>query len=438
MIMIHTFQINFLHSIKKNIFFLFIAFFFCGIANSQESKPVFLKHADSLKGMTIGEEQIRELIGNVEIVQDNVILKCDRARQFFSSNKIEVMGHVVILQDTLKLYTESGIYYTNKKFAETFQSIKLQDGHTTLKARNGTYDAEQQLAFFYKDVQVEDTSNIILCDTLKYYRTKKIINANGHVNLLTRDNKAVIMGDSLIHEQDTRFTKVFPRAFLVQIDTVLIKNSDTTKADSIRIDSLFLKSHILEMNKDSGKSVIKAIDSVILFRDKLSAKCQYLTYLTDDSTFIFMNTPVLWYEDNQVTGDTILAFIKNKTLSSLLSRGNSFALSKPDTIGKNQYNQIEGQYLRIVFKDRKIDSVVAENQSMALYYLIDNTKQNGINKTSGDKIIMLFDGGKIKDVKVMSGIEGSYFPDKMVKSREADYNLPKFKVIDARPLRKDF
>jgi lipopolysaccharide export system protein LptA len=62
----------------SHIFYCYLIF----IANlfGQDNKFVFIKSAESLVGMVINGEQVRELSGNVEIVQGNVNLKCNKAR----------------------------------------------------------------------------------------------------------------------------------------------------------------------------------------------------------------------------------------------------------------------------------------------------------------------------------------------------------------------
>ena len=40
---------------------------------------------------------------------------------------------------------------------------------------------------------------------------------------------------------------------------------------------------------------------------------------------------------------------------------------------------------------------------------------NGMNKTSGDRIVMQFADGKAETIRVYGGVEGQYFPEPMVR-----------------------
>jgi lipopolysaccharide export system protein LptA len=422
----------------KNINIFFFLFLFTEYLFAQDGNMVFLKNAESLVGMVINGEQVRELSRNVELVQGNVNLKCNKARQYFNSNKIEVSGNVIITQDTLKLFTNDGIYFGDTRNAICNSKVKLNDGHVTLTSKKGSYDANTHKAFFQDDVMIEDKDNTIFSDFLTFFRNENIIHSWKNVKLLSKDNSTIICGDSLDYWQKLKHTKVYSNAFLLRVDTTILKSTSKNQADSILLDTLFLKSGILESVRDSNKSILFASDSVRLFRNELSSLSGKLVYSMKDSIFQLEKSPVLWYSNNQIMGDSLNIFLKESTLYKIESNRNAFALSQNDTINKKRFNQISGETIRIFFKNKKIDSIISENQSRALYYLQDDDKSNGLNKTSGDKIMMLFESGKIQNVKVLNGVEGNYFPENMVFKRETEYNLPNFKIIQNRPKRSDY
>lgn len=422
----------------RNPFIYIVILLIAGYSFSQDNKTVFIKNADSLIGSVINGEQIRELIGNVEIIQGNLTLKCNKARQYFLSNKIEVSGNVIITQDTLKLYANDGEYFSNDRLAVCKEGIKISDGHVNLAARKGSYNANLRLAFFENNVKVEDSLNTIFSDYLTYDRNKSRILCTGNVRLSSKDNKTKIFGDSLENYQKLNYTKVYPQPELLQIDTAYLRSEISGKADSIVIDTMFLKSKILEWKKDFSRTYLYASDSVRVYRKDLALRCGKIQFNSVDSIFLLRQKPVIWYIENQIYADSTDMFLEKASLKKIHAMGSAFALSQYDTSRKNRYNQISGQILKIYFNKNKLDTILSENQSMALYYVLDEDKPNGVNKSSGDKIIMLFSDGKIKQVKVNSGVEGTYYPEKMLINREGEYNLPRFKIFEDRPKREEY
>ena len=76
-----------------------------------------------------------------------------------------------------------------------------------------------------------------------------------------------------------------------------------------------------------------------------------------------------------------------------------------------------------------------EGRALSVYHLYDDTLANGVNKTSGDRIVMLFADGKAEAITVYGGVEGEYFPENMVRGRETEYALPGFSWR-LRPVRR--
>jgi hypothetical protein len=106
---------------------------------AQERTLLRVLAADRLTGSEIGDMEIRELIGNVRLRQDNVYITCDRATQNLTRNSAQLSGNVVITQDTLTMKTPRGNYDGQTRTATSREGVYLNDGHVTLQARIGNY-----------------------------------------------------------------------------------------------------------------------------------------------------------------------------------------------------------------------------------------------------------------------------------------------------------
>ncbi len=411
----------------------FILFLCSGVLLSQESKTIFLKNADNLSGSEKNGEAIRELTGNVELIHGNIRLKCDRAIQYFSSNKVEAAGNVVVYQDTLKLYSDNGVYFANTRTTLSPGAVRITDGHLTLTANTGTYNADLRKADFYGNVKISDPLNTIYSDTMYYLRDSSKVIAISRVKILSNENNSTAFCDSMEYYRKSRHSVLRGLPQLIRIDTTIEKISP----DSIRLDTLFLKAKTVVSTKEDMKQLLIATDSVCLLRGSLAIACNDMKYFPNDSTFILKNEPVIWFEENQIFADSVAVFLKNKSLNELRAVRNAFLLSRADSIAKS-YNQIMGDTIILYFSGTELDSVISIDKATAFYYLIDSLGINSGYKSAGDIIKITVENKKVGSVKVLYGIESLYYPGKMLTGRQNEYNLPRFKIFEHKPKREDY
>jgi lipopolysaccharide export system protein LptA len=421
-----------LRRIYSFTFFLFLIF--CNVLLSQESKTIFLKNADNLVGSEKNGEQVRELIGHVELLHGNLILKCDRAIQYYSVNKVEVTGNVVVYQDTLKLFTDNGVYFGDTRTTVSPGKVKITDGHLNLTAKSGHYDANNRQANFYNDVVVNDQQNTIFSDTMIYYRDSSKVFSLSNVKIISKENSTIAYGDTLEYYRRTKYSKITGNPQLMQFDTVKTGN----KPDSLKIDTLFIKSKLLISDRKDSSAKLYAIDSVRLLRDNLCIACGNMTYFMHDSIFILLKEPVIWYDKNQIFSDSITLFLARKSIDKIAASGNAFMLSEADSVYSAAYNQIMGDTITLLFSLNKLDSVLAIDKAIAFYYLIDSAGINSAYKSDGDKIRIELSDKKVKEVKVSFGVESFYYPRTMILGKEKEYNLPRFKLLNYKPKREDY
>ena len=167
----------------------------------------------------------------------------------------------------------------------------------------------------------------------------------------------------------------------------------------------------------------------------MASRCGRAIFFPDKDLIELRINPIIWSDENQVTGELINIYLKDKRLRSLYAKKNAMAISKADTALPDRYNQLTGQELTMYFSANKLQQVDVQKTAISLYYLFDNNEPNGVNKSSGDRILIDFQNGEVDRIKVMNGVQGQYFPEKMILHRESDYNLDGFKLYKNRPVR---
>ena len=155
-------------------------------------------------------------------------------------------------------------------------------------------------------------------------------------------------------------------------------------------------------------------------------------------SIILRKSPFVWYSversrDNQVSGDSIFIKLRKRKPGTIYVEGDAYAVSRADSLYPDRFNQMSGQEIVMSFADERIQRIDVERTATSLYYLFDGTNPNGLNKASGDRVTIRFKEGRIDKLNVISGPEGQYLPEKMIRHRETEYNLPGFNWRERRP-----
>jgi len=200
------------------------------------------------------------------------------------------------------------------------------------------------------------------------------------------------------------------------------------------IDTMVVTSHVMESFQDTIERFI-AIDNVQMVKGALSARCGRSTYLVREDIIVLQTHPIIWSGENQVTGDSIRITLEEKRLRSLWAKTRAMAISRVDTALPNRFNQLTGRELTMYFRANTLEQVDVQRNATSLYYLFDNNAPNGVNKSSGDRIFIDFLNEEVDRIKIVGGVQGQYFPEKMILNREDEYNLDGFRLYENRPQR---
>lgn len=392
------------------------------VAHGQGVKLIELLHADTLLGRVIDGQDARELSGNVQIKQDNVLIFCDRAVQYIDAGKVLLTGRVVVRDDSMTITTPRGAYFRDARRAEAYDRVILDDGVSHLEADYGTYDVDPRVAFFRSNVKARDTSAVLHADTLIYERNIKRMHATGRVRILNEEDAVTITGGDLLHDGTTGHSRVTVSPVLVKLDS----------AGAGAVDTLIVESRVMESFRDSVKRLV-ASDSVRFVRKTLAGRAGRVVFFTAGDSLELRTMPILWYEATQVTGDSINVYLRKRALESIVVMGKAFAVSRSDSAFPDRFDQLAGERITMQFRERALRRISVDEQALSVYYLYEDSAANGLNRASGDGIVMSFDEGRAKTIHIVGGVEGKYFPEPMVYRREREYALPGFLWRGDRP-----
>jgi lipopolysaccharide export system protein LptA len=397
---------------------------------AQQSKVIELRSAERLEGKIINGEEVRELTGKVHFVQPTaegglVKVWCDRALRYMTQNKIELYGNVKVVRDSVTIHSKEGVYYAERRMMEGKNGVQLERGKTLLTALNGEYFVDEKRSHFVGDVVLVDPSTTITSNEMHYFEAETRSIAIGNVHVFENANAVNIYGDSLVHIEQLKLTLVYKQPRMVKIDT---------SADG-KIDTMVVVSRVMQSFKDTTDRFV-AIDSVRMVKGDMSASCNKATYFVKNDIIAMQSHPIIWSGGNQITGDSIRVRMEDNKLQSLWVKRRAMAISQVDTALPNRFNQLTGKELTMYFRANKLEQVDVQKNATSLYYLFDNQEPNGVNKSSGDRIFIDFINDEVNRIKIVGGVQGQYFPEKMILKREQDYNLDGFRWYENRPVRQ--
>jgi len=129
-----------------------------------------------------------------------------------------------------------------------------------------------------------------------------------------------------------------------------------------------------------------------MVRSDLAARGQEACLYTEGDSLQLRTKPYLWYEESQVSGDSMNVYLKHRKLERLLVMGNTLTMSESDSLHPGRYDQMMGDLLTMQFDTSGLHRTDVEGRAISVYHLYDDSLANGLNRTSGDRIVILFAG----------------------------------------------
>ena len=178
-------------------------------------------------------------------------------------------------------------------------------------------------------------------------------------------------------------------------------------------DTLYMHGKKIIVSGPQEDRVIRAFNNVRFYKSDMSGKCDSLHSNNKTQLTKMIGKPILWNNENQMTGDIMHLIGNNKTqkLDSLKVLNNAFIIQK-DSLSKNGYNQIKGQNLYGKFVDSKLKEVDVVKNAEVIYYMYNDANEFiGINKTVCSKINLELEENKIDAITFFTKTDSHIYPE---------------------------
>jgi len=364
-------------------------------------------------------------------------------RDVYFYNKVEMNS-----PDT-KIFTDTMLYNINTEITNFISPTTIFNGKRRVFTKEGFYDTKTKKAQFAKRSCIDDSTYTLCADDMAFedstgkaqfrgnavYRSKDSlsgfdliandIKTNSKTKTILATEKPILLlkqeNDTTYISADTLFSARFTQLQKVKNIPIL---RDTSKGN-----------YTVKFDKDSSNDrYFEAYNHVRIFNDSLQAIADSMFYSSTDSILRLFKNPIAWAQDNQITGDTMYLFIKNRNPEKMVVFENAMAISK---VNGNFFNQLRGNNITGYFRGEHIDILKTKGSpAQNVYYAQDEQKKLvGVNQSAADVINIEFINNKPEKVIFINNLQGTMFPLNQVN--HSDLQVKGFKwLIDLRPKSK--
>lgn len=340
-----------------------------------------------------------------------------RTKVFFFKNE------VLLTNPEYSMESDTLDYHTKTQLAYFFGPTVIKSEENTINCNNGWYNTRSNQSQFSNGVTITGAENELFADSMLYDRNTGFGEAYKNIILTDTIEQVTIVGDTGYYQRFTQTTEI-------------IGNPLATKM--IDEDTMFLKADYLKDYRDTlGKRLLMAHKNVLLYKSDIQAVADSLSYAFNDSTMSLFQDPILWSDQNQITGDTIVIHRNFEGIQFLDAYFNGMIIEEDEN---GFYNQISGKFVKGLFRNNRLNEVDVNGNGRSIYYAKeDDPKQyTGVNDiVCGSMLIRLDTAQKVDNIVFYQKPEATFYP--VEKFPEDKSRVPGFSwQLDIRPIRSYF
>lgn len=398
---------------------------------------------------------------------------------FYDGNAkfVRFRDNVKMIHRATVLTTDSLNYDRQRNLAYYYTGGTIADSLNTLTSTWGQYHTPSSQATFRREVKLTHPKFLMLADTLGYNSKTKIADIFGptkvdyageteifsnrgwyntfteHSMLLDRSvivqkGTQSLTGDTIFYDKVRGFGQVFHNMAMTDSaqkitlygnygemyevgrhgyttdSALMVEWSDSLHFSYLHADTLYTENapYIYRdslVEKDSVYRQVRAFHNVRIYRDDMQAQCDSMTYNGLDSVITLYIDPICWSQENQLSADSVLIYLKNGTVDYLHGMGHAFAAKqeKDDLFG-----QMAGKEIYAYIQDGQLHRVELTGNAETIYYPIDESDSTyvGMNRTMSSYVKFYFVDKKIHHILFTAQTTGKLYPMDQIPPSEAE------------------
>lgn len=402
-----------------------------------------------------GDTRLAQAYGRVKLIDPTIVLKTpvlnyklDSAIAYYNSGGI-IVNHET--KDTLK--SDICTYYAKRNFVSFKENVYYKNEKYRIETDQMDYNTQSGIVYFTGPTNIYSDSGKIYTES-GWYDTKNDLSYFGKGSRIENGSQ-FIEGDSILYDMNSESGEIIGNMFIqdtagnFQIEGNYGKfNGETGEYIAtenpiyyqyFEEDTLYLIADTLRAIKQDSAQKLWAYHHVKILKGNLSGKCDSLSYIENDSLMWMYHDPILWNEQQQITGDTIqLKFFDGK-VNEMNVYPKAFLIEEKPELG---YNQIKGKRMQALFRENEIHTIyVYKNAQTAYFILDDDDKALGYNRVDCSKMRVNFEEEQIKSISFLTKPEGTMYPLEQIpeddkKLKDFDWRVEEKPALEAFLTRK--
>jgi len=322
-------------------------------------------------------------------------LESQIGKYFLNENKFQALSQVIITNPDSEVTSNHLDYYTDSGISYLFGPSTIKDSINSLYCENGYNNSKTNISHFTKNAKIYYKDRTIEGDSLYYDKLKQFASATGNITVTDTINNSIVKGGYAEYFQKLDSVFVVQKALAISL---------------VEKDSMYVHGDTLLITGKSESRILRAYHHVKFFKQDLQGKCDSLYSSESLGITKMYRRPVLWNEDNQITGDSIY-FTSNKEtqkMDSLKVYNHAFVISKDSIEG---FNQIKGKFLYGKFIGEELDNILVKGNCEVISYNRNEEKELiGITKMKSSSMHVQMENGQARDIIFRTKPEGKTYP----------------------------
>ncbi len=319
--------------------------------------------------------------------------------------------NVVLTNPNYTMNADTLQYNTKTNFANIVGPTKVvYQNETDIYSSKGWYNtANERMMLLDRSIVKHKDGKTMTGDTIYYDKAKKYGEAFVNVALTDSAQKTTLYGDYVFYNELTEAGVATDSALMVDWSS---KDTLWLHADTLRTfkESMFKDSTFKDSTyKDSTFKIAKGYMNVRLYRNDIQGICDSLVFSERDSVINMYGEPVLWADENQLSGEFIQAFTKNKKVERVHIQRDAMAIQKVDSLS---FNQLSGKEMIAHIDSSELRRVNVNGNAETIYYPIDDADSTivGLNKTESSYVVMHLKNKKAERIVMTTATSGVMYP----------------------------
>jgi lipopolysaccharide export system protein LptA len=355
-----------------------------------------------------------------KLVRSKTTLKSTEGVYYGITRDVIFRKKVELIDPENSIYTDTLEYNTYSQLSNFISPTKVISGSRIIRTTNGNYNTASRKGYLYERSSIDDSTYTFISDEMAINDSLEIGEFRGNAILRTKDSLSFDMMANNIksdRKNSILLATEMPMLLIKQPKDTLYIHADTlysAKIAQLKRAIPASRDSVSILQDTTKNKYFEAFHNVIIYSDSLQARCDSLFYSMADSTIRLLGHPIVWTNNNQITGDTIYLYINNKKPEGLKVFNNAFAINKLDSV--ELYNQMRGNQILVWFQNGSIAKMVTKGNAESIYFVQDDHKDLiGMNSASAQIMEVNFEDGEPAKVKWINQLNGILTPIKKVK-----------------------